>query len=69
MIKRIALVLGGLFILFGNSSGGADGTLLGFYLPNTPQRIGFDLAKGAIAAVALYAIYRGIRPKPPNLSQ
>jgi hypothetical protein len=50
-------------ILFVNAQG-PDGTVLGFYPPTaSAQAFGFDLAKGTIAALAVWLIYRGIRPK------
>ena len=39
-----------------------DETFLGFYPPNNGERIGFDIAKLAIAALALWFIYRGVFP-------
>jgi hypothetical protein len=73
ILWRVALVGGGAFLLVANSMGGGEGTLLGFYPPATAEMIGFDISKIAIAALALWFIYRGIRPRrvtlppvPPN---
>ncbi len=63
MLKRALLVIGGLFVLYANNGEGPPGTALGFYPPVSSGTIGFDLAKAAIAGVALWAIYRGIRPR------
>jgi len=60
---RIALVLGGVFLLVANSSGGGEGTFLGFYPLTNAESIGFNLSKFAIAVLALWFIYRGIRPR------
>ena len=57
------LVVFGLFLLVANAMGGADGTFLGFYPPASSQMIGFNIAKLAIAALALWCIYRGVRPQ------
>lgn len=63
MAWRIALVLGGAFLLVANSSGGAEGTFLGFYPLTNAETMGFNLSKFAIAGLALWFIYRGIRPR------
>lgn len=63
VLWRIALIVGGAFLLLANSLGGEDGTFLALYPPASAERIGFDVAKLAVAALALWLIYRGIRPK------
>ena len=62
LLNRLAGVVVGIFLLLAATQGGAD-TVLGLYLPNSANRFGFDLAKVAIDALGLWAIYRGIRPK------
>lgn len=56
---RVLSVLCGAFLLLANNGAGDEGTVLGFYPPDSSQRIGFDIAKLAIAALALWMIARG----------
>lgn len=63
IIRRIALVVGGLFLLVANNSGGGDGTFLGFYPLASSEMVGYNISKLAIAALALWIIYRGVRPR------
>jgi hypothetical protein len=63
ILGRVALVVGGGFLLLANNGGGGEGTVLGFYPPDNAQRLGYNLSKVLIAALALWIIYRGIRPK------
>lgn len=62
MITRIAGIVAGVLVLLGSTMGDS-GTVLGLYMPDNAQRVGFDLSKLAIDALAIWAIYRGIRPK------
>ncbi len=59
-LNRVAGIVVGALLLYANANGG---TFLGFYAPTNGQAVGFDLAKLAIYALAVWAIYRGIRPK------
>jgi hypothetical protein len=61
ILWRIALIVGGVFLLVANSMG--DDTFLGFYPPTSASAIGFDISKALIAWLALWFIYRGIRPR------
>ena len=62
-VSRIVRIGAGVGILVANADG-PEGTILGFYSPTTSvQAFGWDLAKGAIAILALWLIYRGIQPK------
>jgi len=60
LLWRILKILVGVFVAFANSVG--DGTTLGFYTPDSAQRIGFDVAKVAIDVACAWIIYRGFRP-------
>jgi hypothetical protein len=68
ILKRVFMVGVGALLLVANSEGEA-GTFLGMYPPTNAERAGFDAAKIALAALALWAIYRGIRPKTPKPAQ
>lgn len=63
ILKRVFMVGFGALLLIANSQGEA-GTFVGLYPPTSSQRIGFDAAHLALAALAIWAMYRGIRPKP-----
>lgn len=49
-------------MLLANNGGGEPGTFLGLYPPTSAGTIGYDLSKLVIAGVALWTIYRAIRP-------
>lgn len=63
IVWRIARILGGVFLAFANSSG-EDGTFLGFLPPDSPGRIGWDIAKLLLYWLAGWLIYRAVWPKP-----
>lgn len=52
-----------MFLAIANSTGGEEGTFLGFYPPDKGERLGFDMAKVGILALAIWFVYRGIRPR------
>jgi hypothetical protein len=58
---RAGKILGGLILAYVNSIGSTD-TVLGFYLPNSAERIGFDVAKVLLYVLSGWLIYRGFRP-------
>jgi len=62
MLKRVAFVLGGAFLLFANNGGGEPGTIVGFYPNMSSQAIGYNASKALLAGLAIWLIYRGLRP-------
>ena len=62
LLSRAVGIVVGVLLLMATTQDG-PGTFLGLYPPNTAQRIGYDLGRLAIDAVALWAIYKGIRPR------
>jgi hypothetical protein len=61
LLWRVLKIIVGVFVAFANLQGPA-GTVLGFYALNSPQMIGFDVAKVAIDVACAWLIYRGFRP-------
>jgi hypothetical protein len=58
---RAGKILGGVVLAFVNSQG-SENTFLGFYVPDSAQRLGFDVAKVLIYALSGWLIYRGFKP-------
>ena len=60
-VLRIAAILVAAFIIAANNLQQGEGTTLGFYPLDSAERLGFDIAKGAIDVVAFFIVYRGFR--------
>ena len=69
MKLRVAMIAIGIFLLMAGTIDDTLGIVLGLYPPDTAERVGFDLGKLALDALALWAIYRGIRPRQKTVSE
>jgi hypothetical protein len=62
LLFRILRVLVGALVAYVDLYKNEAGTFLGFYPPNSGERVGADLAHAAFFWLAGWLIYRGFRP-------
>jgi hypothetical protein len=65
MLFRIARVVGGVLLLFVNFSAPEEGRAA-LSPANPGEAVGFYFVKALIAALALWLIYRGLKPAAPR---
>lgn len=60
VLWRIALILGGLFVLAATQQANQPGTFLGFYPFDSAARVGFNLGHAAFVGLGLWFLYAGV---------